>query len=478
MSRRIFHWTEWLVLLSALAARAVVSILTQYQVDDAMITFRYAENLAGGLGFVYNAGEHVLGTTSPLWTLFLALAGKMHAAVPAVAFYSSLIISGFTAVLVYRLARTLGAGSWALTAGLLYALHPRSVTVDICGLEVAVFTFMLVSAVYRLRQGKNGESLLWAACATLTRPEGTVVLLGVLAVVIAQRRSIAISGWIMTAVLVLGWIGFSTMYFGSPIPNSVAAKVGLYSAATVSVLQRTSEMMLLTNPVSWLIWLGAILATTLSARRRAIIHLSIAVSLIYVIGIAWGSPRIFFWYPAPLIPLLSVLAAVGAKSLMDRLAGASRERFSKTIAAASAFILAAIFTLGLYARIPVLREEMSWYNSTHIAAAAFLSAAATGDDTVLAEDIGHFGYHYRGRIVDRDGLVTPAAIAYNRRQEYFALVDSVNPDWIFLAADFSSSKAILSDARFHERYTRTEYSENSASATHVLYRRWPLEQSP
>ncbi len=34
-------------------------------VDDAYTTFRYARNLVNGLGFVYNPGEHVLGTTTP-----------------------------------------------------------------------------------------------------------------------------------------------------------------------------------------------------------------------------------------------------------------------------------------------------------------------------------------------------------------------------------------------------------------------------
>jgi hypothetical protein len=42
--------------------------------DDTYITFRYSLNLASGHGFVYNLGEHVLGTTTPLWTLVLARA--------------------------------------------------------------------------------------------------------------------------------------------------------------------------------------------------------------------------------------------------------------------------------------------------------------------------------------------------------------------------------------------------------------------
>jgi hypothetical protein len=42
-------------------------------IDDAYITFRYARNLAEGIGLVYNPCEHVLGTTTPLFSLVLAL---------------------------------------------------------------------------------------------------------------------------------------------------------------------------------------------------------------------------------------------------------------------------------------------------------------------------------------------------------------------------------------------------------------------
>jgi hypothetical protein len=41
-------------------------------VDDAYITYRYARNIATGVGFVYNAGERVLGTTTPAYTLLMA----------------------------------------------------------------------------------------------------------------------------------------------------------------------------------------------------------------------------------------------------------------------------------------------------------------------------------------------------------------------------------------------------------------------
>ena len=41
--------------------------------DDAYISWRYAENLARGLGLVWNEGEYVEGYTNFLWTVILAI---------------------------------------------------------------------------------------------------------------------------------------------------------------------------------------------------------------------------------------------------------------------------------------------------------------------------------------------------------------------------------------------------------------------
>ncbi len=55
--------------LPAMVALAARLLTGPHVIDDAYITFRYARNLAEGLGLVYNPGEWVLGTTAPLWAI-------------------------------------------------------------------------------------------------------------------------------------------------------------------------------------------------------------------------------------------------------------------------------------------------------------------------------------------------------------------------------------------------------------------------
>src|SRR5918912_119366 len=65
-------------LLVPAGAALMARLLTgPHPIDDAYITFRYARNLATGLGLVYNPGEWVLGTTAPGWAMLLGLGYRL-----------------------------------------------------------------------------------------------------------------------------------------------------------------------------------------------------------------------------------------------------------------------------------------------------------------------------------------------------------------------------------------------------------------
>lgn len=60
------------VIAAGLAARLAWLAATRFTFEDAFITFQFAKRLSGGEGFVYNPGEPIYGTTTPLFTLLLA----------------------------------------------------------------------------------------------------------------------------------------------------------------------------------------------------------------------------------------------------------------------------------------------------------------------------------------------------------------------------------------------------------------------
>jgi 4-amino-4-deoxy-L-arabinose transferase-like glycosyltransferase len=74
-------------------------------IDDAFITYRYARSLTSGAGFVYNLGEKVLGTTTPLYTLILSAFAFIFGSrsIPAISFTVALVADTVNIILLYRL---------------------------------------------------------------------------------------------------------------------------------------------------------------------------------------------------------------------------------------------------------------------------------------------------------------------------------------------------------------------------------------
>ncbi|MBU0984882.1 MAG: hypothetical protein KKA42_13500, partial [candidate division Zixibacteria bacterium] len=169
------------VFFAAVVVRLLFHYLTVFTADDAFITFRYAENIAGGVGYVYNAGEFVQGTTTPLFTFILALFAVFGLPMPTVALGVTLVCSGLTATVIYRYANALRMTRWAGLAAAAYIVFPRSLAADSGGMETALFSLLVITAFYFQYKRLDIYAIGMATLATVTRPEG-VLLLGLLLV--------------------------------------------------------------------------------------------------------------------------------------------------------------------------------------------------------------------------------------------------------------------------------------------------------
>ncbi len=444
-------------------ARIAVHCATGYQVDDALITFRYAENLAAGNGFVYNIGEQVCGTTTPLFTVLLGLLGAIGIPTSLAALCISIVCAAVTAFVLIRLAHACGAGQASSLPAIIYSVYPRNLISDICGLETALFTMLLVVGLMKAFQKEHWQAGTIAGLAALTRPEGLGLLTVVAITAIVDRAPRLWRVLLPPLFLIGGWVVFAASYFGMVLPNSVAAKSALYHDVDSGLLGRLGEMMTLGTTPGVMAFLMLIAVTFWLAFKRDRSVLVALTALGLVSGLAFFSPRIFFWYAAPALPLIFVL--------VGRFFGILCAKYRLSSAAIICSI-AIIIILGVvsFGRIADLKREMAWYEANHIAAAEYLNAHSQTDDIVLAEDIGHFGYHYRGKIIDRDGLVTPQAIDYNLRGEYLQFVDSVKADWIFIARDYPTSQEILTSASFRDRYAEENYGNSTEMKSHLLFR--------
>src|SRR5207249_9160233 len=67
------RWLGYLPAAVAFGLGVAHIVYMHVMYDDAFISYRYAANLAHGLGLVYNPGERVEGYSNFLWTLLMAV---------------------------------------------------------------------------------------------------------------------------------------------------------------------------------------------------------------------------------------------------------------------------------------------------------------------------------------------------------------------------------------------------------------------
>ena len=121
-----------------------------------------------------------------------------------------------------------------------------------------------------------------------------------------------------------------------------------------------------------------------------------------------------------------------------------------------------VVSLALTWRTPV-RDFSQFQNvmeECHVAIGNYLRVHAKETDLIAAEDIGYMGYLSGRRILDRDGLVSPEAVPYNRTAKYYDLIRDFRPDWVVAKADFLSpflaDSMIFGDYNLAQRFSSRE----------------------
>ena len=207
--------------------------------DDAMVSMRYARNLARGEGLVWNVGgERVEGFSNPLWTVFMV---PFHLfPVPASRVSLALQICGgvfFIAGLYFtkKIADEINPGSLVpLLAVLLTALYGPLSTWSLLGMEVSALLLVTGGAVSMairgLKTGQFSPALyVLLGVGTLVRMDMAVAFWAILvymAVVdVPNRKRHLLWGLGSYAVFMGGQTLFRLWYYGELLPNTYYLKV-------------------------------------------------------------------------------------------------------------------------------------------------------------------------------------------------------------------------------------------------------------
>jgi hypothetical protein len=207
-------------------------------VDDAFISFRFAQHLADGHGLVWNVGgPPTEGYTNFLWVLILALARHLGLNLEVVALTVMLIATlGTIAALLLIAIRHLGGVDPLIGAVIaLYAADPYTAVHTVSGLETPLALLVLTVAtgcvLELLRRASNGLAI-GTACvfflAMLTRPDLGLFVGGLSIALISGWRAVGVRRVLLvlgTAVLLsILYLCWKARYFGYLLPNPFYVK--------------------------------------------------------------------------------------------------------------------------------------------------------------------------------------------------------------------------------------------------------------
>lgn len=474
--------------------------------DDAYITYRVARNLASGVGPVYNPGERVLSITTPGYMLLLAASSvfsrnfvALGLALNALGLFAvgALLIDlsrpsplplrsdGFSrpsqhtlAILTASLAATV-----AVTLTLTFPLLTESI-----GMETPLYLAAVLAAFAAYRRAWEAGAappttgaqrdekrwLLWtaaaAAAALLLRPDGALVAVAVGAHWLVTRRRLPWAALALGLALTLPWLLFAWIYYGSPVPNTLAAKmtqaVGTELPGWGAALAATAR--------TWAT--GHLLAALLAgmglirAARRPADRLPLLLwAALYVSGHLLLDVRSYFWYYAPLAPVVALLAGDGVAWLVVALSGwlarwlfiPYMQRAALTLATLILVVLAvypAVTAAATLATPPLQRRREQVYQEAGL---ALRELCRPGDLTVGIAEVGILGYLSDCRVVDFAGLLQ-RDVAHLRQgpaaKTEWAL-KRYAPPLVLLAGGVGYPHTVAEQPWFRQRYAPVQVHE-------------------
>jgi hypothetical protein len=421
----VFLFQEW----------RLTGSLNGVTLDDSWIHFRFADNLRRGLGFSFNPGAVISGSTSPLWVFLLSLFDHGYL-LPAKAMgILAYLGSGW---LTYGLAKSAGirsiyaflAGAGTLGAGRLLWAAPS-------GMETTTFALATLMALwFWQRDAEKAISPITSLAfglACLLRPEGylLLVLSGVVWLVGSDAGLKDKAVWINLArhftiagLLILPYPLFGAITAGHLLPNTFYAKTSAWGCPpSLLYFGWIGSVFVLDNPVMAFmaaVGLGTLLWSGNWKRKRLYVLCGLwLIGLPLVYGfIAPCVSGYYTRYTAPLIPVMMILGAAGGQQLEAKIPGWLAHFRKGSLLDAQPHLIAGLLVEGLVlALVPTLLFWAPFYahsvadiENMQVRIGHWLAENTEPGDVLALNDIGAIGYLADREIIDLGGLIDPQVL--------------------------------------------------------------------
>ena len=434
------------------AALSIYTNLAHFEMlarnDDPYITFRYAENFAAGKGLVYNEGQRVLGTTTPLFALILGCIELLAPStnIPAAAVHLNLVFHACATLVAFLYLASLLERSRVqhrvlsmLFFLLITTLHPAFTTL-MFGMEVGLVILLSVCSLQLLAARRLSLLALTLVLLLATRIDTVIFVSLVLLSLLVGSPDVPLRSRVRTlglfAALAALLVAATTAYFGSPIPNSIVAKNLVFRESGAGGHDAPIAMFaaVLGADVFWgsadqrVLALLFVAGTVYAARRKlhGMLVAAASVAGYWLLLVGFKVTTSGNWYTPQYMLLYTMVCSLGCFALVELLTawvrrmapgsrGGIRERVvAVVVAAALAGGIAVPGTAGLARRAAIYREVFPPEDPMICLGRALKALSRATGGVALVGDIGKIGYYSQARILDLNGLVSPEVFAYYR----------------------------------------------------------------
>jgi len=477
--------------IATLASVSAVLLVMLYgywnvQQDDSYIYYSYARNIANGHGYVFNIGERINATTSPLYTILLSLAAMIlqyfpFVTLPLIGHFIGAISLFFICFFLMESFEIERSFLFPFVLPLTFLLNP--LLLNAIGMETFLAMMLAMLCLYLYSHGNYLTASLACSFAVLARPD--MLLLAIIIVsydLIRNRRLPTISMVLVFLFPVLAWLLFSSIYFGDPLPSTLSAKLGQtesgrWGTGLIFLKGLLSASVwhghILRNAVTGVVLLGlAVLALRFrqwSIFQHPMLHLILLWNLLYlaVYGLILNPPA-YPWYYTPLSIGITLLIALPIEALF---------RFLSNTGIVKRRIVSATFYLALVLASVVLPLNTSLGSVTakyenYKLAAEWLNANAKIGSSVGANEIGVLRYYFtRGTVIDGLGLVTPGVAEHVRQRDYSWYIHRYRPSYLmFNHPHRPVLESMVESAWFQEDYVLRTVIETPRRAVAIYER--------
>ena len=422
----------WILIAASGIARIIVARreLPDGLFDDAYVTLRYAANLMNGLGLVFNSGERVMGSTSPLLTFMLAAFGRIFGAghLELIALSIGILASLGTLYFCERSLRAVGlATSVKWTFLTVVAFVPSFISNSVSGMETPLVVFLMSVSLFLFVNDRLMALSVIGFFLFLSRIDTGLWLLALAIELLLARRKKGIGELVRPLALFCGalcaWLVFLKMYFGSIVPQSVVGKAVSHGAFMLPDWDYLLTLLSAFVPAQRFGLRGfVVIAVVFVALIPSAIDLWMSYPklrpvlyffLLYVAAFLAARAPLFSWY---LIPPKWAFYLIAVYAIWRFLSSEGMRSFVP-LKPEYAMMLIAVLLFGAGTRaVMVPRAQSAADSSLRISKLIEEHLPPTG--TVFLEHIGLVGYRSGCYIYDSMGLVTPETTRL--RKEYGA----------------------------------------------------------